>query len=209
MKRRIIVICISIIFASSSILFGKGDYSFQEGDVLFQITQTKQSKTIQLATKSKYTHVGILFIISNEPFVLEAGSRVKYTRLENWINRGVNNYYLVKRLKGIMMEEKEVAKLKKIAKKYLGKQYDSFFNWSDEKLYCSELVWKIYKKGLNIELGTPKKMKEFDLKHPHVRDKLFETYGQKVPLEEIMISPGQIFKSKNLFKVYEENEAIN
>jgi hypothetical protein len=52
-------------------------------------------------------------------------------------------------------------------------------------------------------------MKEFDLKHPHVRDKLFETYGQKVPLEEIMISPSQIFKSKNLFKVYEENEAIN
>ncbi len=207
--KRIIVICISIIFASSSILFGKGDYSFQEGDVLFQITQTKQSKAIQLATKSKYTHVGILFIISNEPFVLEAGSRVKYTRLENWINRGVNNYYLVKRLKGIMMEEKEVAKLKEIAKKYLGKQYDSFFNWSDEKLYCSELVWKIYKKGLNIELGAPKKMKEFDLKHPHVRDKLFETYGQKVPLEEIMISPSQIFKSKNLFKVYEKNEAVN
>ncbi len=207
--KRIIVICISIIFASSSILFGKGDYSFQEGDVLFQITQTKQSKAIQLATKSKYTHVGILFIISNEPFVLEAGSRVKYTRLENWINRGVNNYYLVKRLKGIMMEEKEVAKLKEIAKKYLGKQYDSFFNWSDEKLYCSELVWKIYKKGLNIELGAPKKIKEFDLKHPHVRDKLFETYGQKVPLEEIMISPSQIFKSKNLFKVYEKNEAVN
>ena len=34
-----------------------------------------------------------------------------------------------------------------------GKHYDFWFEWSDERIYCSELVWKIYRRGLGIELG--------------------------------------------------------
>jgi hypothetical protein len=26
---------------------------------------------------------------------------------------------------------------------FLGKDYDLTFGWSDERLYCSELVWKV------------------------------------------------------------------
>ena len=138
-----------------------------------------------------------------------AASMVKYTKLETWINKGINNHYLVKRLKGVIMDEKKIGKLREIANEFLGKQYDSLFNWSDEKLYCSELVWKIYQKGLNIGLGTPKKIKEFDLKHPEVKNKLFEVYGLRVPLEEMAINPGQISESDNLYKVYEGNEVVN
>ena len=32
------------------------------------------------------------------------------------------------------------------------KDYDLYFEWSDDKIYCSELVWKIYKNGADIEL---------------------------------------------------------
>ena len=42
--------------------------------------------------------------------------------------------------------------MKTIGRKYLGRDYDLRFEWSDDKIYCSELVWKIYKEAFNIAL---------------------------------------------------------
>lgn len=43
--------------------------------------------------------------------------------------------------------------MKQIGEKFKGKPYDIYFEWSDDKIYCSELVWKIYKHALDIEIG--------------------------------------------------------
>jgi len=91
--------------------------------------------------------------------------------------------------------------MKSIGERFKGKDYDLYFNWSDDKVYCSELVWKIYKEASGLEIGKLQKLKEFDLSNPIVINKMRERYGDKIPLEETVISPSQVFESELLYTV--------
>jgi uncharacterized protein YycO len=91
--------------------------------------------------------------------------------------------------------------MKMEANKFMGKNYDLTFEWDDERIYCSELVYKIYKRGAGIEVGKLQKLSEFDLSNPIVKAKLVERYGTKIPLDEPVISPGAIFTDTNLMEV--------
>jgi hypothetical protein len=68
----------------------------QNGDIIFQTSKSGQSKAIQLATGSKYSHMGIVYKQGNDFFVYEAVQPVKLTPLKDWIKRGENGHYVVK-----------------------------------------------------------------------------------------------------------------
>jgi uncharacterized protein YycO len=72
------------------------------------------------------------------------------------------------------------------------------FGWSDEKIYCSELVWKIYKRGADVEIGKLQQLSDFDLSSDIVKAKLKERYGDNIPMNETVISPAAIFESQLL-----------
>jgi Permuted papain-like amidase enzyme, YaeF/YiiX, C92 family len=78
-------------------------------------------------------------------------------------------------------------KARAVARKFQGKKYDLAFEWSDERMYCSELVWKIYKEALDVEIGSLQRLREFHLEDPVVKGKLRERYGHEIPLEEPVI----------------------
>ena len=92
-------------------------------------------------------------------------------------------------------------KLKRTAAQFVGKPYDLYFEWSDTRIYCSELVWKMYERSLGIEIGRRQKLREFDLSDPRVRAKLTERYGKKIPLDETVISPAAMYNASGLVKV--------
>lgn len=176
--------------------------SFNNGDIIFQSSTSGQSLAIQLATHSIYSHCGVILKEDTKYFVFEAVQPVKITPLEEFVARGDNNYYIVKRVKDSeLLTEEVLEKMKVFEKKHLGKPYDLYFGWSDEKIYCSELVWKMYKETTGLELGKLKKLKEFDLSHPAVKSKLNERYGKNIPMEEPVISPESIFGSDLLMTV--------
>lgn len=177
-----------------------------DGDILFQISTSGQGKAIQLATNSPYSHCGILFRDKNEWMVFEGVQPAKKTPLHEWIARGDKHQYVVKRhKKALELLTPEVkSKMKTEAKKFIGKNYDLTFEWDDERIYCSELVYKIYKRGAGIEVGKLQKLSEFDLSNPIVKAKLVERYGTKIPLDEPVISPGAIFNDTSLVEVLSE-----
>jgi uncharacterized protein YycO len=177
----------------------------QNGDLIFQISKSPQSQAIQMATGSKYSHMGIVYKQGNEYFVYEAIQPVKLTRMNNWINRGVNKHYVVKRVKNAseVLTPHALSKMKKIGEKYAGKDYDLYFEWSDSRIYCSELVWKIYKEALGIEIGELKKLGDFNLNDMVVKQKLKERYGENIPENELVISPASMFDSDKLITVIE------
>jgi len=174
-------------------------------DIIFQTSKSSQSKAIQIATKSKYSHMGIVYRKGDALFVFEAIQPVKLTPLADWINRGKNAHYVVKRIKNAasILTAEKLSAMKKFGNHFLGKDYDLYFEWSDDKIYCSELVWKIYKEALGIEIGELETLGEFDLTNEIVRAKMKERYGDDVPLDEKVISPVAIFESDKLITVFQ------
>ena len=59
----------------------------KEGDLIFQTSLSEQSKAIQLATKSKYSHCGLIYKEGNDFVVFEAVQPVKKTLLDKWSRR--------------------------------------------------------------------------------------------------------------------------
>ena len=139
-------------------------------------------------------------IEENDYFVYEAIQPVKKTKLDKWIARGKDGHYVIKRLKKSdqILTNETLGKMKEIGSKFEGKNYDLTFEWSDDKMYCSELIWKIYKRATGIEVGKLQKLKDFDLSNEAVKNIMKKRYGNNIPENEIVISPASIFESENL-----------
>jgi hypothetical protein len=141
----------------------------------------------------------MVFIRDGHPYVFEAIATVRFTTLDVWIARG-GGRFVVKRLNRSLTSA-ETEKLLATARAFAGRNYDLYFEWSDERIYCSELVWKIYDEALGVKLGKLQKLRDFDLGNPLVHAKLRERYGDHVPLDEPVISPAAVFASPLLQSV--------
>ncbi len=175
--------------------------TFQTGDIIFHISKSQQSLSIQKATHSPYSHMGMIVNKNNQTWVLEAIQPVQYTTLNQWIARGENAHYVVKRFKQ-PLNVRQKTKLVQNAEKYLGKPYDIYFEWDDRAIYCSEIVWKAYQHALGIELSPLQQLKQFDLKQNEVQRLMRQRYGQNIPLNEQVIAPKAIYDSKLLKEIF-------
>jgi len=178
----------------------------ENGDIIFQTSKSSQSKAIQLATNSKYSHMGIIYENDGQFYVYEAVQPVKLTPLKEWINRGKNGHYVIKRLKNAdqVLNNSTLTKMKQIGEYFKGKPYDIYFEWSDDKIYCSELVWKIYKQAADVEIGQLEKLSDFDLTDDIVKAKMKGRYGDNIPMDEKVISPAAMFNSDKLITIEEK-----
>ena len=149
--------------------------------------------------------MGLILMRSGKPFVFEAVSPVKYTPLGQWIARGAGGHYVVKRLKNAatLLTPTALERLHKAAGKFVGRPYDLAFGWSDDRLYCSEIVWKLFERELGVRVGELQKIRDFNLSDAGVRTKLRERYGANIPMDEPVISPAAMFDSKALVMVGE------
>lgn len=177
----------------------------KDGDLIFQNSSSVQSPFLQQLTGSVYTHMGIVFFEAGKPMVFEAINPVSYVPLEQWIDRGVNDHFVIKRLKNYKqhLTGNNLKKMKEEGMKFKGKKYDLRFQWDDEKLYCSELVWKIYN-SIGIEICSLKSFNDFDLTGHDVQAEIQKRYtnlGVSFDPTEKVIAPIDMFKSKDLIEV--------
>ncbi|WP_310556552.1 YiiX family permuted papain-like enzyme [Flavobacterium sp.] len=174
--------------------------NIQDGDIIFQTSESSQCEAVRIATNSKFSHCGIIYIIDGKQFVYEAVQPVKLTKIDDWITHGKDNKYVIKRIKNAstILTPSIVKNMKNYGQQFNNKNYDLYFEWSDDKIYCSELIWKIYKNGAGIELCKLEKLKHFNLKNKTVQTILKERYGNNIPLEEAVVAPSQIVDSEIL-----------
>jgi hypothetical protein len=179
--------------------------ALREGDLVFQHTGGEQGRAVQLATGSPWTHVGILFKRDGQWIVYEAVGPVQNTLLSEWTAHGDDGHWSAKRWTGSeeALNADGLARLKKAGARFNGLPYDLQFGWSDERIYCSELVWKMYKEGLGVELCAPRPMRENNLGSGTVQRVMKDRYGVAPPLDELMISPGALFDCPLLRTVLE------
>ena len=176
----------------------------QTGDLVFQQSRSAQSLAIQQATHSPYSHMGMIVMRQGAPYVLEAAASVSYTPLEQWAAQGERGHYVIKRLRDdARLTPAARTQLANAGAALVGKPYDLVFAWSDDRIYCSELVWKVYQRALGVEIGALAPLKRFDLSSPAVRAKMQERYGRDIPWDEPIISPAAMFDSPLLRTVDE------
>ncbi|UXY53944.1 YiiX family permuted papain-like enzyme [Pseudomonas tohonis] len=177
-----------------------------EGDIIFHQSRSAQSLAVQQATHSRYSHMGLVLARNGTLQVFEAGATVQYVPLQHWIARGEGGHYVVKRLAHAdeLLTHDALVRMRQLAEGMRGRRYDLAFEWNDQRLYCSELVWKLYERTLGLRLGELQRIRDFDLGSPVVKAKMRERYGQEVPLDETVISPVAIFESPQLITVAEE-----
>ncbi|CAM3514164.1 YiiX family permuted papain-like enzyme [Flavobacterium chungbukense] len=173
---------------------------FKDGDLIFQTSESPQCEAVRIATNSKFSHCGIIYDINGKWFVFEAVQPVKLTPIEDWIRHGRDNKYVVKRLKNEKaLNQQILEKMKAYSQQFDGKQYDAYFEWTDNRIYCSELLWKIYKNAAGIKLSELRELKDFNLNDPRVQKILKERYRNDIPLEEKVVAPSDLADS-NLLK---------
>jgi hypothetical protein len=175
---------------------------FKDGDIILQTSTSSQSEAIQLATQSKWSHVGIIAYRSGVGYVYEARGPVGYRKLTDFINSGSGKRYMVRRYKG-GLSSSQLSKLRSVGESFARIPYDLYFGWSDSRIYCSELVWKMYYRAMGVSVGRLEQLGDFDLSHPKVQKILRERYGNDIPYEETVVTPDALAVSSSFTTVYQ------
>ncbi len=157
----------------------------KEGDIVFQTSKSTQSKYIILATKSQWSHCGIIIEKPDGLYVLEAITTVSLTPYQQWGERGRGKRVGMKRY------TEEPIKIK--YSKYLGKRYDKVFKFGNNQWYCSELVYDIYKRQLGVELCEPRPVSDYVIGG---LDKILTKRG--IDKNQLVVAPSDLYDSELL-----------
>ncbi len=171
---------------------------FREGDIVFQHLPGKLSAVIGDVTGSQLTHCGLVVDHKDALHVLEAIGPVRYLPLQKWLKRGERSQFTQMRLKNVSKEQ--IAKAVKAAETLLGRPYDIQYELDDAKIYCSELVYKGYLRGADIEVGEKQRLGDLNWKGHETFIRALA--GGELPLDRVMVTPVSVARSPLLKLVY-------
>lgn len=183
-------------------------FELQDGDLLFSIGKSNSPMTeaIQSATAHQadiaYTHVGIVKIVDNECFVIEATAPegVQQISFDAFMNKaatvGQRTFVAVGRLKPQFTHI--IPRALACAQSKIGLCYDYAYSDSNNAYYCSELVQESFLQTNGSHLFPAIKM---TFKNPHTNSydafwlAHFEKLGLPIPEGENGSNPAQLSKS--------------
>lgn len=189
----------NLAFANSAPL----EKAIAEGDIILIQSQSEQAPAIAEGTQSVWTHVGIIIKKAGDWHVAESVGPLQVNSLKSFIGRSKSKSYKV--MRNQKFSQKMLPRLYVALYKY-NQPYDIFFEFSDDRIYCSELVYKVFRDVTGTPVGRLQKMKDLKLDGPYV-SKLIEdrltAIGKELDLEEPIITPVGLLDDKNLTFVHE------
>ena len=182
MKRILFIILVAV---SASCSNNVDVDTLQVGDIVFIESQSSQSPYIKVGTMSKWTHCGIVVNTPEGMKVLEASKTVRLTPFAKFIGSAKNDNWCIRRPKQTISKPIQY-------QKYLGQPYDLEFRFDNNKMYCSELVWLIYK-DQGIELCKPRKVSSFIMTRLSKVNKLMQK--RNIRMDQEVVAPVDIYKA--------------
>lgn len=181
--------CFLILISNVALASASLEKKLAEGDLIFIHSQTEQAAAISESTGSNWTHVGVVVKKNGDWFVAEAVGPLQVNSIRSFIARSKDNKYKVMRFK--YFSQKMVPQLYSQLYKY-NQPYDIFFEWSDERIYCSELTYKVFMAVTGHPIGQLQKVGDLKLNGPYTKKLIEErltAIGKELNLEEPIITP--------------------
>lgn len=187
MKKYLVILL--VLLAGGILLAINGDVQsvedLREGDIVFIESQSSQAPYIKLGTMSKWTHCGVIVDTPKGLKVLEASKTVRLTPVNKFIGFAKNDNWCIKRPSEKLGKPVQYAK-------YLEMPYDLQFKFDNGKMYCSELVWLVYKEQ-DIELCKPRKVSDFICARIPKVKKLMDHRG--ISMDQEVVAPVDLYKA--------------
>lgn len=171
---------------------------FRNGDVVLQASRSERAALIRKASRSPYSHTGIVEVASDGVFVIEAVQPVSRTPFAKWAKRGEGGRVTVLRPNTLRPEDGR--RVVAAAKALLGRPYDAQYRWDDERIYCSELVVKAYAKGASRSVGRQAQVKDLAL----TADELERARRAGVTPEQTLVTPGSLAADEGFTVIAEQ-----
>lgn len=190
------------VYGSTYVAYWK--YTPQEGDILFQsLPHSRLVNAIEGVSECPYSHCGIVSQQDGEWVVFEAYRNVEATPLREFVFRGRQQGFVALRLKSA--HQQHVSATIANVKNYLGRPYDARYRMDDERIYCTELIYKAFEQACGQQLGELERLEDLNWK-PHEESIRHFEQGP-VPLEREMITPKQMALAAQLELVVAHNIA--
>jgi hypothetical protein len=179
-------------------------YQPREGDILFQsLPHCELVDAIEGVSQSPWSHCGVVVQSNGDWQVVETIDHFRRTSLASWVMRGRAGRFAAYRTTSAVslpVAAKFHDSLSAALTTYMGRPYDFRYAPDDEEIYCSELIFKAYRDAFGIELGDWEEL-------GHLNWRPFESLirtleGGSVPLQQRMITPVAITRSRLLCRVY-------
>lgn len=183
------------------------------GDLIFQESKSGQAAAITEVTGSRYSHCGIVLKRDRKLFIAEAIEPVRVVStsehplrsIEKWIGAGVGRHAVIKRVQGGLTPER-LRQLEQSMLRFQGKPYDVLFQWSDDKIYCSEFIYDSFndpglEEAQRIPIGEVQTFSKLDLTGNLARDLIKKRYideGRQIDPNEKIITPVAVLNDPKL-----------
>jgi hypothetical protein len=200
MQRKRAAVCLAVLGLAVSCGTRAAEPALEAGDLVFETSSSSQSAAIQWATRSPWSHVGIVDVARDGTFVIEALGRVSRTPWKAWRRRALRGgALLVARPRALSAAQRADAVERSRA--FLGRRYDARFGWGDERIYCSELVVKAYERAAGVSFGRRERVG--DLRLFGIEGAMEKRWRGKVPRDLVLVTPASIAEDARLARVYE------
>jgi len=118
----------------------------QDGDLVFHQSRSAQSAARGRRDQEQVHAYGSRAAAREQAARLwRAVQPTKLTPLAAWVARGDRGKVVIKRLKSAneVFTAEVRRRMHEMGRGWLGRPYDPLFQWTDDRLYCSELVYKL------------------------------------------------------------------
>lgn len=188
------LILIMSIFASLKTLALPMD-ELKTGDILLLDMDCYSCDLIEKQTNGPFSHSGIVLKLGNQVYVAQALGTVHHLPLQRFLN------YSHKPIQVIRPKYINYTKRRRLIQSYqanfFNMPFDHDYTWDDEKLYCSEFIYKLLKSVYAIEDFAPTPMK-YDVNEDGWR-RYFG--GKEPPHGQLGLSPNDFYRSSDFIEM--------
>ena len=170
----------------------------QDGDILFEsVPHSRLVDTIEGCTHSPFSHCGIAHTTAAGWTVIEAAGPVREIPLPQWIKQSRDGHFVAYRLRRPYRHF--IPAMIAATRQYYGRPYDIAYRFDDEKIYCSELIFKAYRAASGENLGQVQKLGALDWQP--FQAAIERINGGPVPLERELITPRSLSEARQLERI--------